>query len=94
MVRIKLFSILAEKANKREINIEIEGTIPFINLVPRIFEETNENFISYIFDDRKDSFKDFITFVINEQIIDKKKIMDKVVNNNDVIAFLTPIEGG
>ncbi|MBD3227563.1 MAG: hypothetical protein GF329_05175 [Candidatus Lokiarchaeota archaeon] len=94
MVNIKLFSILAEKANKREFNIEIEDEILFLNIIPKIFQATNRIFKSYVFDIDKNSFNDFITIVINEKIADKNEIMNKVINNDDTIAFLTPIEGG
>lgn len=94
MVRIKLFSILAEKANKREFDIDINDDTPFQRIIPKIFEKTNEDLRKYIFNEEKNYFKDFINIVINQEVIDREIVKTKVIKNNDVIALLTPIEGG
>jgi molybdopterin converting factor small subunit len=94
MVRIKLFSILAEKANKREFEVKIDDDIPFHKIIPEIFKKTNDDLKRYIFDEEHNYFKDFINIVINQEVIDRKLVNTKIIKNSDVIALLTPIEGG
>jgi len=94
MVRIKLFSILAELAGKREIEIKIDNKLTVKEILPLIFSETNEKFKKFIYDEKNNFLKEFINIVLNEKILRKEEINNVLLKNEDILALLTPIEGG
>ncbi|MHA1311329.1 MAG: MoaD/ThiS family protein [Candidatus Helarchaeota archaeon] len=93
MVIIKFFSILAEITGFRELEIPLTNDIMIEDLITIIFSKTNEKFRNYIANS-DGSLKDFITIVLNEKILSKEDIISKKIVNDDIVAFLTPIEGG
>ncbi|MHA1269773.1 MAG: MoaD/ThiS family protein [Candidatus Helarchaeota archaeon] len=94
MIRVKFFSILAELAGTREIEIETKTNSYIPEIIPLIFNKTNKKLKKKIFDDDKGFFKDFITVVLNEKVLNKDEILTKKLNDGDILAILTPIEGG
>ena len=94
MIHLKLFSILAELAGFREFEFEIGNEITIFDLLLILFEKTPKKFKDYIYNEEKELLKDFIIIVINEKVLDKKEINALKLKNGDIIAILTPIEGG
>jgi len=93
MVLIKFFSILAEKAGTREIKIPIQDGIKFLQILSKIFNQTDEELKKYICKE-DGTLKSFITIVVNESVISQNEISNLKLSNKDVVAILTPIEGG
>ena len=94
MIHLKLFSILAELAGFRDFEFETRKVISFFDFLSILFEKTPKKFKDYIYNEEKELLKGSITIVVNEKVFDEKEIYALELKNGDIIAILTPIEGG
>ena len=92
-VEVRYYTVLREITGKRSEVVEVRENSTVSSLIQLLIRKYGEGFSSHIYDTSQ-GLRDNVSCMLNGVNINKRKGVETLLHDNDVLSFLPPVGGG